>query len=404
MIKKFFTIAVISYGSFGLSQDLWIQKDSLNGPPRSDATSFTLGYDGYVVSGLTSAGRKKSMVSYDQIQDDWDNELSLGGSTGDGLNRSSAMSFQAYGFGFVCMGEGDGFLFSDLWLYDPTLQTWTQMADFPGTKRTQGVGFDIDNIGYIGLGKADDLSTLLKDFWAYDYMSNQWSQLSDFPGSARLDAIGGRMGGKAYVGLGRDDISFPIDFYEYSPIDDSWIQKANFPGTPRANSASVAKFPQFYLFTGDDGVSYLNDTWEYNYFGDSWSQRTDFPGGPRAGCISLEIQGRYYVGAGFGNGIYYDDFYEYTFVLGNQENDILEISVFPNPSTGKFTVKLGNSVNNAEIKIFNSLGEQIYNTVAFSNSLNINLRNSFIQAGNYFIVIESDDKIIQTQQISLLDK
>src|SRR5690606_40150036 len=101
---------------YSFTQDICARAVSLNGPPRANAAAFVANENGYVVSGYDGYNKKRSMVSYDPTQDDWDNEQSLGGSTGDGLIRTSAVGFQAYGYGFICMGEGDGWIFSDLWM------------------------------------------------------------------------------------------------------------------------------------------------------------------------------------------------------------------------------------------------------------------------------------------------
>ena len=386
--------------SFGASsQDLWIQRDSLNGPPRSNAAAFEILDIGYVVSGYDGSNRKRSMVSYDPLQDDWDNEESLGGATGDGLNRASAMGFSAYGYGFVCMGEGSSFIFSDCWLYDPYMETWTQMANFPGEARTQGISFSHGDLGFVGLGKASDFSTFLNDLWSYDYVTNTWTQVADFPGSARVDAIGVSMGGKAYVGLGRDSTSFPNDVYEYFPGDDTWQQIADFPGTPRINATAFARFPQLFITTGDDGFNYLNDTWEYNYFGDVWTQKTDFPGLGRAGCISISVDNRYFVGAGYGNGTFYDDFYEYVFVFGVEDNINISVSTYPNPSNGSFILKVDEPIYDLDFELYDLQGRVInYN----QETLNKNSYQFEIESpirGSYFLEISRGGKIIGLRKL-----
>lgn len=401
-MKNFLYICILFLSLSAFSQDLWIQRDSLNGPPRSNAAAFVIENDGYVVSGYDGSSRKRSMVSYDPEQDDWDNEESLGNNTGDGLNRSSAMSFSAHGLGFVCMGEGNSFIFSDLWMYDKYTETWTQMANFPGEPRTQGISFEMDNIGFVGLGKASDFATYLNDLWSYDYLANAWTQVSNFPGSSRVDAIGVAMGGKAYIGLGRDSTSFPVDIYEYYPANDTWQQIADFPGTPRINATSFARFPQLFVTTGDDGFNYLNDTWEYNYFGDSWSQKSNFPGAGRAGCISMAVNDRYFVGAGFGNGEFYDDFYEYTFALGIADQNVYSISSFPNPSNGNFTLQISGINEPLNFILYDINGKEISFDLEQIDHELYQFSLNQVEKGTYFIQIASKTEVISVQSIILL--
>lgn len=390
-------LMLLSFSLF--SQDLWIQRDSLNGPPRSNAAAFEIGDNGYVVSGYDGSNRKRSMVSYDPFQDDWDDEESLGGASGDGLNRASAMSFSAYGFGFVCMGEGTNFIFSDCWLYDPYTESWTQMANFPGEPRTQGISFSHSDKGYVGLGKAADFATFLNDLWSYEYLTNTWTQVADFPGTSRVDAFGVAMGGKAYVGLGRDSTSFPNDVYEYFPADDTWQQIADFPGTPRINTTAFARFPQLFITTGDDGFNYLNDTWEYNYFGDVWTQKTDFPSPGRAGSIAITVDNRYFVGAGYGNGLFYDDFYEYVFVFGIGEKVEISLSTYPNPSNGNFTLKTNEYFGELDFELFDQGGKKIsyYKNNLGNNTFQFSLDNPL--KGNYYLQVSSAGRIISIQSL-----
>ncbi|MBD3635915.1 MAG: T9SS type A sorting domain-containing protein [Crocinitomicaceae bacterium] len=401
IITLLFAIAVVTQAH--AQSDLWTQADSLNGPPRANAAAFVILDNGWVVSGYDGFNKKKSMVSYDPLQDDWDDELSLGGASGDGLNRTSAMSFQAWEYGFVCMGEGEGFVFSDLWMYNHYTQTWTQMANFPGTARTQGVSFEVDNIGYVGLGKAGDFATYLKDLWSYDYLTNSWTQVADFPGTARIDAVGAQMGGKAYVGLGRDATSYPVDFYEYYPANDTWAQKTDFPGTARANACSFARFPQFFVTTGEDGLGFLNDTWQYNYFGDTWFQMTDFPGDPRAGAIALEIANRFYVGTGYGNGNYYDDFYEYAFAASTSENDLIEMICYPNPTTDNLFIRLDKNLSNIAISVYNISGQQVISETYFDqlSATTYSISLNGLVPGEYLIVLTSDNSFLTSQPVIL---
>jgi hypothetical protein len=70
----------VSMSSF--AQDSWVQRDSINGSPKSSGAVFALNDDAYFLTGLDEFGFKRSMYSYDVSQDDWDDELSLGGDAG----------------------------------------------------------------------------------------------------------------------------------------------------------------------------------------------------------------------------------------------------------------------------------------------------------------------------------
>ena len=75
------------------TQDYWLQKDTVKGPPKSAACAFVLENKGFAVTGMDAFEYKRKMYSYRSDQDDWDDELSLGGEGGAGLERVGAVSF-----------------------------------------------------------------------------------------------------------------------------------------------------------------------------------------------------------------------------------------------------------------------------------------------------------------------
>ncbi len=405
MIKNSTLLLSMLLLSIGVSaQNTWIQRDSVKGPTRANCAAFMLVDDGYLIAGYNGFSKKRSVYSYDIDQDDWDQELSLGGLAGDGLNRTSAVGFNANGYGFVGLGEGNGFMFKDLWKYDRYTDTWTQMADYGGEARTQAVSFVVGNIAYVGTGKGSDFATLLNDFYAYDSETNTWTQISDFPGTPRLDAVGVSMVGKGYVTLGYDGTSFPNDFYEYDPSTDTWDSKASFPGTPRINAVGFGVFPSLFISTGDDGFNYLNDTWEYNYFGDIWIQRADFPGAPRSGASAFVIEDRPFVGTGFGDGTYYDDFYEYTVVLSTEEPLQINANLFPNPANNQFQLNTESTLNLEEIRIFSLDGKNMTDQFSIEQNSDSEFTFTFdaLSVGTYYVTVTRDGEMLLNKPVIII--
>ncbi len=335
-----FLIVAITFGV--LSQDVWTVVDSIKGAPRSVASSFVLNNEGYILGGLDDEGFRRKMHSYNYAQDDWDNEESIGGVNGAGLNRGSASSFSINNKGYVCLGQGqtNGF-FKDLWEFDPTGDVWTQKADFIGSERRQAVSFTIDTIGYVGTGI--DASGFQKDMYTYDPSTNSWTQINDFGGSARKEAVGFTMGGQAYIGTGDDGVKLN-DFWQYEPLLDQWTQKTNFPGTARKGAVGWGVFPQAFIATGEDiNHLYKNDVWEYNYFSDSWVQRANFMGSGRSNAIAFVLNDIAFVGSGY-NGVFLDDMYSYQALLNiNSSKESPTISVFPNPAKEFFRIAIKTS-------------------------------------------------------------
>lgn len=313
------------------SQDAWAVKDSVNGAPRSVAAAFVVGGEGHVMGGLDTDGFRRKMYSYTYWQDDWDDETSIGGPSGDGLERGSACAFAINEKGYICLGQGTtNPFFNDLWEYDRTTESWSQKASFIGSPRRQAVSFVIDKIAYVGTGI--DANGLQKDMYKYDPTSNLWTQLNDFGGSARKEAVGFSMGAQGYIGTGDDGV-MTNDFWQYDPITDSWAEKASFPGTARKGAVAWGQFPTGFICMGEDvGFNYTNDLWEYNYFADAWVQRADYPGPGRSNAIVFISNDLAFVGTGY-SGQFQDDMYAYRKIVGLEENTLnLDVNIYPNPA------------------------------------------------------------------------
>lgn len=399
MNQRLLFVFCFSCANFLQAQDSWIQRDSVNGSGKSAGAVFTLNDDAYFLTGLDQFGFKRSMVSYDISQDDWDDELSLGGAAGDGLNRGSAIAFSVGGYGFCGLGTGSVDYFKDLWKFDPVSNTWTQMADFEGTARREAVAFTVGEDAFVGTGI--DASGLTNDFWQYDYEFNNWVQIADFPGTPRRDAVAISMGGQGYVGTGIDASTYKADFWAYYPLTDSWDQKADFPGTPRHGSVGFGLFPTAFICTGEDNTfTYKKDTWEYNYFSDSWTQRSNFPGPGRAQAIAVVVQGRAFVGTGY-NGTLFDDFYEYVPILGVDESYQAIGKVYPNPAKTVFNLTLNQANYNPTVLIFNQAGQDITSRfdITQPTPTQLEVRFDAVAPGMYYIAIKDEDGTLSSKSI-----
>jgi N-acetylneuraminic acid mutarotase len=384
------TLLILSTYPTLFSQNIWQQKDSVKGSIKAACGSFVINGEGFVLGGIDDFGFKRKMYSYNPIQNDWDNELSIGGLNGDGLDRASASTFSIGNKGYICLGQGQtNSYFKDLWEYDSETQSWSQKADFSGSARRQAVSFSVGEFAYVGTGQ--DVTGLKKDFFKYDPLTNTWTALNDFPGTARRQAVGFAMGGEAYVGTGDDGV-LKSDFWMYFPTTDSWIQKANFPGTARSGATGWGIFPTAFIATGEDlNFEYRDDVWEYNYFSNSWIQRANLPGPGRKNAISFVIDGVGYLGTGY-NGVFMDDFYAYFGIVGLTENNqTFESLVYPNPSNGNCTIQIGNeNLTDLNLEVYSIVGLQFSEKVSHSVSgKNLQLDISSLPSGNYIYILKN---------------
>jgi N-acetylneuraminic acid mutarotase len=138
--------------------------------------------------------------------------------------------------------------------FDSAYGTWTQMQAFPGQPRSNAVGFNIGNTGYLGSGLANDGVTALADFYAYNPNANTWSQINSIQNESksypRFDAVAFSFDTTAYVLTGANSNYYFGDVWRYSPTVDRWIQQPNYPGNPRSGAISFVYKNQGYIVTG----------------------------------------------------------------------------------------------------------------------------------------------------------
>ncbi len=374
-------MALIAGTSYG--QNTWSQKDSVNGAPRSVSSSVILNGEAYIIAGLDENGFRRKMYSYLFSQDDWDQEESLGGINGSGLNRGSAAAFSIGFSAFVVGGQAEtsGFLY-DTWEYDLVSQTWSQVADFAGGPRRQAVGFAIGDLGYVGTGYS--AAGFKKDMYSYDPTTNTWTQLNDFGGTARKEAVGFTMGGQGYVGTGDDGV-MRNDFWQYEPTTDTWTQKTNCPATARKGAVGWGIFPNAYICTGEDINSvYTNDLWEYNYFLDTWIQRASMPGPGRTGAIGFPLVGQGFVTTGY-NGLFLDDMYTYSPILGIDELVAeANVTVYPNPAVSYCNV--ATDLEGLKCNVYSMTGKLMNGQLdIIETNEGFKIKRNGVAAGNYLL-------------------
>lgn len=153
-----------------------------------------------------------------------------------------------------------------------TTDAWTQKSSFPGTARSNGTAFAIDNKGYFGTGY--DGTNNLNDFWEYDPASNAWTQKANFPGSGRYDAVSFGVSGKGYIGAGNDG-NYLKDFYSFNPSSNAWTQIVSIGGSKRQGASSFVIDNIAYVCGGINNGEYVDDFWKFDPATGQWTQLRD---------------------------------------------------------------------------------------------------------------------------------
>lgn len=389
---------IVGCGFASRAQNAWAAKDSVNGAPRSVSSTFVVGGEGYILAGLDADGFRRKMYSYTFWQDDWDDEESIGGPSGDGLDRGSACAFAINDKGYICLGQGiTNPFFGDLWQYDPTTGAWSQKANFTGSPRRQAVSFVINEYAYVGTGI--DANGLCNDMYRYNPNNNVWTQMNDFGGTPRKEAVGFTMGNQGYIGTGDDGV-MRNDFWQYEPTTDTWTEKASFPGTARKGAVGWGQFPSGFICLGEDiNFEYKNDLWEYNYYFDSWQQRASFPSAGRSNAVVFVLNDLAFVGTGY-DGQFYDDMYAYRRILGVDELDLnASVQVYPNPAIEY--VNIDTEISDLTLELISSDGRKLSSEkhIETTNTGFVVHRNG-LPSGTYFArLVQTSTGKSQTETI-----
>lgn len=379
----------------------WTKLNDVGMGKRERATAFSIGSLGYLCGGLDTAEViHKDLWAYDPQTDAWTQKADLPGS-----GRRDAISFVVNNFAFVGSGMDSisgptGNTLKDFWRYNPTSNSWTAIADFPGAGG-EGVyfatGFAVGGKGYLCGGKTGP-NLYSSQLWEYKPGNNQWIQRASFPGGVRYQMSSFVVGSKAYVGMGTDQNIFKKDMYCYDPGANTWQTIAPFPGYERGAASTFTLEGRGFVCLGNNG-GLLSDLIEYNPESDTWTLRAAFGGSERKSAVSFVIDNKAYVGTGKGYSGKKDSWYVYApSNYAALEELEAALSIYPNPVRTDLTIK-GLTSFVEDVKIYNAMGIEVLQLEAISaNGSAIYL--SMLPAGSYILYFGLADGQTLTKKIT----
>jgi hypothetical protein len=144
------------------------------------------------------------------------------------------------GKGYVGLGYDGSAYATDFYQYYPTADSWTSIADFPGTARINAVSFAVFPQLFVTTG--DDGFNYLNDTWEYNYFGDVWTQRADFPGDPRSGASCFIIESRPFVGSGFNSGTYYDDFYEYTILlseEELYKSEINVFPNPARETATV---------------------------------------------------------------------------------------------------------------------------------------------------------------------
>ena len=231
---------------------------------------------------------------------------------------------------YVFGGYNDTNLLNDLWVYDPTNNSWEEKIknDEYGeglsrkpqmTKPTKRDGQSLTKINdklYL-IGGSGFFENLF-DIWEYDPLTNIWTDLSKTYPSSRTHHTAINLNNKIYVyGGTREKSEYENKITYYNDLIVYDIQKQIWT---ECDSCSIKRYlhsainfeNRMFVFGGYDGSTYLNDLWEYDPLTNIWSQKSQSNKiTPRVKPSLTEINGRVFLFGGYNNdGCFLNDLWE----------------------------------------------------------------------------------------------
>lgn len=347
------------------SQD-WVQKTSMPTAGRYAGIAFVVNNKAYAGLGVNASQQKYHDIwEYNPTTNAWIQKMDY---PGNGMYAATAFSIN--GKGYICLGgdvTGNTNGTNQLWEYEPTTDTWTQKANFPGTARYGASCFVIGDTAFVGTGSYTNPNDYLSDFWMYVPATNAWTQLTAFPGGHRNH--GNAFAIQQYGFLGSGLINNAVgtnDFWRYNKQNDTWTSIAPVPGQARIGTACFTIGNKGYVGTGKEvSNTYYNTFYEYAPAANTWTLLVSTGGLPtRSTAFTFEIGSEVFIGTGEASPSPLNDLWSWKIQLGINDEmdgpDVMAISIYPNPVSDELHLESTNSNESYDFEIFNSLGQIFY--------------------------------------------
>ncbi|MCC7502992.1 MAG: hypothetical protein IT229_10710 [Flavobacteriales bacterium] len=331
LIHLLFLLASSSYAQ------QWSQLPSLPGAARDDGSSFSIGSDIYVGTGMDAGFQLTTDWHRYSL---WDQAWHPAGSL-PSTARQYATGFSIDGVGYLQGGVDVIGALNQLWAYEPASNVWSPRAPLPGTARSASASFVLDGLGYVCGGVLQGGSATAQ-VWAYDPTTNAWVARAPLPGVARHRAMAFTANGKGYV-IGGADAQYQAlsDGWCYDPVTNTWTAIAPLP-QPRFSSDAAEVLGGGVVIGGASTTTQAHaDCWVYRASADVWETLPAFdPGIRRGGCVESWGGIRVFYGTGSDNSQRFNDWYVLEVPVGEVEHAApARLAVFPQPAMDHVQVR-----------------------------------------------------------------
>jgi N-acetylneuraminic acid mutarotase len=356
--------------------------------------AFSIGDYGYIVAGNSPDGNRKEMFKYDPQLDEWIQMPDYPG-IGRGYGIGDVYEGKAYmGFG----NDVNGDYLNDLWVFDPVDESWTQLAFCACETRIHPAMVSNNGKIYVGMGGGENSN--LNDWWEYDIETDSWSQKSGFPGQERHHPFQFSIDEYVFTGFGHGPGFISNNWYRYDPADDSWLQVSNLPGQGRVAGTQFSFNGKGYVLSGEDEshrAMVTGEFWEYDPIQDAWNVLPPHPGYSRWAPASFLLNGEIYIINGVtreanGPSYYVTENYKFNLneMVSSRNPEVIngQLSLYPNPTNGEIFIKSEIDLIESPYFIFDTYGKIVQKGVLQSG--NSSLNTSQLNPGMYQLKVQTE--------------
>lgn len=376
----------------------WVQVAS---PPSNFITDHSYGFaldgKGYLVSGTLASGQVSNrFMQYDPITDEFTDLDNFPGFAR-GFAIGDTWDGKAY-FGFGASNNR----FDDLWVFDPAIAEWNQLASCPCNERTHPALVAHNGKVYVGLGGSEFGD--LDDWWIYDIATDTWEVGPKFPGAARHHPYQFGIGDYIYVGFGHGGPNIYNEWYRYDPANAVWDEMATLPAEGRVAGQQFAWNGKGYVLSGegdDHSAMEEGEFWSYDPELDLWEALPPHPGTSRWAPASFVLNDEVYIFNGivygFGPPTSMSEAYKYdlTQVISSTKDldNKVQLTIQPNPASDYININSNDvGILNGNFKVYDTAGREVLN-FKLEGKQRINI--SGLQTGLYILSSEKNNSTWQ---------
>src|SRR5262245_31471632 len=249
---------------------------------RQEISTAVLNGRIFVIAGFNSSGGNTNTVEvYDPQTNTWSPAAALPIATNH--NAAAVAAGKLYAFGGTS---------NRAFVYNPQTNSWSDVAPMRFQHaNTPAVGVINDKI-YVAGGNGPNMNQ--SELEVYDPAMNMWTQLASMS-VPRNHTAGGVINGKFYVVGGRPGNTAAGALEVYDPATNVWTRLADMP-TGRSGIGAGVINGELYVFGGEQ-PRLFNNIEVYNPLNNTWTQLAPMPT-PKHGIFASVIDNKIYLPAG----------------------------------------------------------------------------------------------------------